>query len=46
MYIDIHSCSAFIPAFRSESHSEGVTSASSMQEIAGSRPVCNFFEPI
>ncbi len=36
----------YIQAFRCEPHSEGVTSANSMQEIAGSRPVCNFFELI
>ena len=46
LYIDIRSCLTCIPAFRCEQHSEEVTSANSMQEIAGSRPVCNFFEPI
>ena len=46
LYIGIRSCIACIPAFRCEPHSEGVTSANSMQEIAGSRPVCNFFELI
>ncbi len=43
MYINIHYNTANIPASRSVSRNVGVTTARSMQRIAGSRPVCTFF---
>ncbi len=44
MYIYIHYNTANIPASRSVFRNVGVITARSMQKIAGSRPVCTFFE--
>ncbi len=46
MYIYIHYNTANIPASRSVSRNVGVINARSMQKIAGSRPVCTFFEHV